>query len=209
MNDHFSPKGLIRMVVALFVASMIVSFFQLTGILKFMVFLGVYFGVSYIFFNSAGQLEKDHTRKTLEEINKDILASFKADEAERDSQGQTPKEEEPQAETIQKEEAEDVAFLDGRLQIAICEVVPDTNKDDLKTDTTFYPILPGDDTTPQYNKVVNQIFITLPLFEKFLTLVAESFKVEVPSEKLDDWAMDTELSEISSWLTSAEPTGYA
>ncbi|MDX2471008.1 MAG: hypothetical protein QNL04_10580 [SAR324 cluster bacterium] len=208
MNDHFSPKGLIRMVVALFVASMIVSFFQLTGALKFMVFLGVYFGVSYIFFNSADQLEKDHTRKTLEEINRDILASFKADEAEREAGDQSPEEKASDKET-QKSEAEDVAFLDSRLQLAICEIIPNTNKDALKTDTTFYPVLPGDDTTPQFNEVVNQIFITQPLFERFLVLVSESFKVDVPLEKIDDWAMETELSEISSWLTNAEPAGLA
>ncbi len=177
-------KSFLRVAVSLFVAMSVVSAFQLSGLTLWLVFIGVYYGVSQLFFYAADQLEEGHSRN------------------EANPKTKTPSPNPWEATQTKPIEA---LWLEPKLSETLCQAIPEVSLEELSPSTQFSPIAADESTTSHFDRDNNLIHVTQTQFQHWLRLLAEQYQVSVPPEKLNQWALNTNLGEIGQWLALHAP----
>ncbi len=189
-------RNILRVVVSLFVASMTVSFFKLTGLASWLVFIVIYFGVSQLFYLSADKLEDGHSRpKPLPPNQPETQAPGLWDrvmQAQAKAQGRA---EAPL-------EVQEGLFIEEGLAKTLAQAVPGVNMGVLRPTTEFKAIREDESTQPHYDARQDKLHLTKDQFSAWLELLRRHYQVEIPEEMLYDWAVNTNLAQVESWIDS-------
>jgi len=189
MNGPSAGRNVVRALVSLFVAGSVVSFFRLQGLTMWAVFIVVYLGVSQLFFNSAEKLEQDHSRLD-----------------------QEPESDEPQPpiriweQPIEEKVIEVSPSLREDFIQSIQALTPNLEGAEFNGETQFQPIHEDEETQPHYDPSSNRIFISKELFEEWLVVLGEEYHVSIPPEMVNEWVMNQNLVEISTWINEHRPS---